>query len=733
MDWLPFRHKTQQGTELFPEKVRAPPVMEITLEASDKWNALGGENINVMVRQVLDANAGEIMQFFNAQQHMHSLGVSPSSYVERELAQLRLRYENNTGAEKLIIIVKPISPNPSVRVIQPSANFVIEVPFTGWPVAGYQYSQQNPGFATNLEFGPYLPDPQFVPNSFGAVDPDISDMAPGTLLGSNNYFSTMYGSVSWVDGAYNSDPFMTYNDNGGFTAPWQTSGVGVLGACVRKLEGQQYWEVKIDALPSSYATPSPITVFTSGGVYDGTFISSNVLYWDSSRQTQNWDPMLTTFFTPYIGVVSDYYIDPGWRKNTIVYGNVAGLDPLEITARSIGVMNTSVILGSETTRTWVEGFMYYESETGYVPPSVPAQYVVAPEQSQQAGVLAWLNQYTGPTNPYDPPDPPDMDLPVPWETLSTPFGNGRRYTVVVNQRYVLFGDVQTDVPIKVSWIPTEAEIAGALDANIGAYLSTNPPPPDGLVQQRGVFVGGHFQNEPIDYNGIGPMPPKNYSGVTVLWSVEAIVNDPYAGMEPGSPGTLLLGQFPFALPRWRPGHYHDETKSMVFGDGLATPDVLNMDGSYGAAGLTAPGKRAPVIKGRYDAVGSVTASYQDLDIATTNSHGVRTNGVWTGVDLGVLQVDDVVMIATDQKTREIWFGKNGKWYDTSGPTDLQPGAKDFKAATYLDGDHTVPYYPACSVRLGPTKLVMQFGTGQKYTPPGNFTSYGALPSITLPE
>jgi len=84
------------------------------------------------------------------------------------------------------------------------------------------------------------------------------------------------------------------------------------------------------------------------------------------------------------------------------------------------------------------------------------------------------------------------------------------------------------------------------------------------------------------------------------------------------------------------------------------------------------------------------------------------------------------MIAVDTKTREVWYGLNGKWFDKTGALDkTQPGAASYDAATLMDGDETTLYYPACSFRIGPTELHMRLASAsQKYVAPSGFKAYG---------
>jgi hypothetical protein len=90
----------------------------------------------------------------------------------------------------------------------------------------------------------------------------------------------------------------------------------------------------------------------------------------------------------------------------------------------------------------------------------------------------------------------------------------------------------------------------------------------------------------------------------------------------------------------------------------------------------------------------------------------------------VLKAKDVIMVAVDVVHHKIWFGKNNKWYDTTGATTYAPGSKELKPTMLLDKG--TKYYPACSARWGHTKLQMLTGSATKYKPPSGFTVYNTI-------
>lgn len=168
------------------------------------------------------------------------------------------------------------------------------------------------------------------------------------------------------------------------------------------------------------------------------------------------------------------------------------------------------------------------------------------------------------------------------------------------------------------------------------------------------------------------------------------------------------------LAPWPMGDYFPTAGTFTGVDDTGAPTGQTL------GGLNTIGRHFWVFKGRADLVPlALAAPTQDADAPV---------GVWTGVDLGDLQEKDIIMVAADTQSRGVWFGKNGKWYDQSGPTELQPGP-NLDPATFMDGDAPskadpgTPYFPACSWRVGPVKLFMLFAGLQVYLPPSGFQAY----------
>lgn len=147
------------------------------------------------------------------------------------------------------------------------------------------------------------------------------------------------------------------------------------------------------------------------------------------------------------------------------------------------------------------------------------------------------------------------------------------------------------------------------------------------------------------------------------------------------------------------------------------------------AGVNKIGSHVWAFKGRGDLLASTTSASDDGPLMPPiGGDGAMFNGVWSGVDLGTLDVDDVVMFAVDTGSRSMWFGKNGHWYDKNGQSQYAPGDPRLLVSLMLDGsgsgDDEQLYYPAATLRVGPSHVRFLFGEQTNYIAPGGFTYYG---------
>ena len=166
----------------------------------------------------------------------------------------------------------------------------------------------------------------------------------------------------------------------------------------------------------------------------------------------------------------------------------------------------------------------------------------------------------------------------------------------------------------------------------------------------------------------------------------------------------------------------------LWGDVFWADDAVDGSGNLIATSLNTPGEHTPVIMGRLDAVNNLTTPAQTVPWDSFGAHGQEADGCWTGVDLDGMVVGDTIMVAVDMDKHMIWFGKNGRWYDRGGVSKYTPGDPRLAAAALLDVGNAgaaAVYYPAVSIRCGPTHVKFLFGASQKYPPPGGFVPYSS--------
>lgn len=229
-----------------------------------------------------------------------------------------------------------------------------------------------------------------------------------------------------------------------------------------------------------------------------------------------------------------------------------------------------------------------------------------------------------------------------------------------------------------------------------------------------VFVAGQFQHIGLMMGSLGyskgHFVDDDYTGGVVMGDY---FEGPGANIAANS-GTIEL-VFPF------PGGAH----TIGFGfEPNNTPQPL--------VGANVAGIHTWVLKGRGDQLGDPQTAADDGPLVPPiGGEGSLFNGVWSGVDLGELAVDDTIMMATDTGSRKVYFGKNGHWYDKDGKSDFSPGQEQLKVAMLLDGDGKQDYYPAVTLRAGLSHMRFLWGVLTKYQPPPGYKAYGVPPEDTV--
>lgn len=614
-----FQLPTQKGIELFPTVMQAPPVVRVTIDASDDWWRDNHHIADAVALQVMDQHAGELQQFVVGQRHAVALSIVEYTRVQASRPDIMITYMNHQGVEIISVVVRPEAAEgmPKTRTIDAADTWLIGTDILDWP---FDWSA---GASTEL-----------------------------TLM------NLAYYTPSNPEKAHGS------------------------GVYTKALKGRQYWEVEIVTLPTQ--TPPNLVTFL-GGVDDGTWNSSLIEYLSATEQVERWPPELNTYLQPVIGVAPEGFIDltthqplKAHTANMLGHG-VFPIGDAGAVLRSIGVVRTSIVSGVPERNAWVPGGYY-------------AHWVATDDPSS---TFPTQDSKICDDNPVFGRNP--LLEPLPEKSIFYPNNGGFGASIIGRQDTVyvcMRGGDNGGGPTHWSGTSTTWPDPGVI-----YYPAGNPDA--GLCDTAGpTFTHGAWSI----WSASGP--PGNYYFVwqnaswdkprrvgTDFWYRQHAIGSPYQDWADivHIPSTFKTLFSPIAY----------------YGDRLMP--FYNVDGRHGV-----------VVKGEF-------GNIDNLDEPSPEGTGPR-RGVWTGIDLGALVKGDVVMIATDTKTRKIWFGKNGKWFSVSGA--LAQFQSD-QYATHMDGDAEVKYYPTCSYRLGKTWVKMRFGAAQKYGPPAGFDRLGAS-SIDVP-
>ena len=662
-----FRPSWRGGTDR--PAVQGPPILRINIVVSPRLrDLLSIGQLRALGEAVLTEYDGNIHQFVNGQRQIAGKSDIDQYGNSTQFIGLDVSYQLNQGTEIIDLVAYPENAPGLSEVLAPltfGSSFEIDSDFNGWPIRGWQYhAAGGAGFYAIVNYGNYYYDPLFVPQAPGFSDPSSADTPPDPPT------NAPPDDKIWTGGT----------DPGGTAI--ELTDIGGSGVCVEALSGLQYWEVAIKELPTG--VPASFS-FPKSGAADGSFYQDITIYDDPTIEQWSWPTDLNTWYTPAIGLVPAEFVDPSWKKNKVAFQGVIGLDPDPTpAARTIGGVRTSRIDGAWSSNAVITSGDVLTATGGtlriaWFVPGGGTQTALIGDASYPC--ISTTSPPTG-TQFWNPGDVVCIDN----QYLCVCIGN----SATEPAGGILTGDFGPKAGPSAadcaSWVST---MTPSLTAHVGFVA---PPFQAGNVwfTIMGIAGSGLITNgsagstQFYDYFS-GSFAGWQYTG-TIVATPGGTTSSPGSGMKP-------------------------------FGDVFQTPDAFDGTGALIETGLNAVGRRFPVFKGRADNMATIAAQ-QDVSISDLN------NGCWTGVDLGDIQVNDTIMIATNTSTREVWFGRNGQWYDASGPSTHKPGSSALTATTYMDGDKTVKYYPACSFRVGPTKLSMRFGASQKYLPPVGFTSYG---------
>ena len=676
----PFQSPPYDAKELdsFATQVQAPPIGRVDIILGAGWDrTLGGDPIKAS-QDIIRFYSGRLEQFFRGQEHNFNLGVSNFLGSEMIVPGLTARFSSNQGTNMLYLEVHPQNTGQHGSEIQTGGVFVIDAPFTEWSIIG-------PPYFTSA--GGYVQSPP------------------------------LWGAYLW------DSPQLA-----------NTGGTGLLST---PLDGKVYWEVEVLALPSGV----PATISTTPGTDDGSTTKWDVFSADPDQIQFLFPSDLNTFLTPVLGLVPETFLDDKPKKNIVLPKKIIGTeDASKPGARTIGVVPSKNRYSEYTTTTWVNG--RYVMKNG----------VYSTDFRDANGPVPWNNSWakTGKSVPetakdgistlvsglttyqcLNPKSRKEKD-----KTVHLPVG-GNMWVVgiqgsaclVTGARsspwsYMLADENSFPLPYLISECLGTHDVFG--NPGIKPWSEGLPHYPPGATAIDGGY--GEYNEWPFDAvttSSIG-------SGQTI-WAYQW-----------GFSGTTLGSTRVYAV--WGtidfiPGV---ETTSSIanyavigdvfWGDDFKTADystVCAAGGSHYTApvGVNKLGPHAWVFKGRADQLKSTKKP--GAGDATPVASSDTMKGLWTGVDLESIQVGDVFMFAVDTKSRKVWIGKNKKWFDITGQSEHDPSRPQLAPVTYMDGDKDTKYYPACSYRLGHTKLRMRFGTMTKHLPPSGFTAYD-LVTIELP-
>lgn len=653
---------------------RTPPQVRITITpTADGWSDATSEARAQAVEAIITAQAGVLHSFIQGQRQQVDQNQDTFWAKRIVLDQLTISYTNSSGQEIIEIDVKPTNAPTSGGSLDISGVFVVDVPFTVFPIK--------------------LPPP--APPSWGAYAWDADDAAGDA----------------------------------------QADAVGASGICIAPISGQVYFEVEIDVIPRGSA---PATIVTTPGDADGSTLSTDLYNISPASISYLFPNDLDTFLTPVIGVVPDYYVDKSWKKNTVAYGRVIGCDwqDAPMAPRSIGLVPAKNRYTNYNASVWTNG-RYVMKNTVYSTDFRDTYSLYSSSWASSVGsqildtspdgistLVSGLTTYQC----LNPQSRTDAD-----KTVQLPVG-GHYWIVGIQGAGVMLSGPREN-PYAYIFADETTFPLGALQTLQAAHTSI-------FFDPKGAYYA--FDN------GLPNYPPgaQEINGgydVDNVWPLNAETEGPLGTMTDVSYNWGYAGQFynsvrvyaAWGMITFIPGSTKNSTTANynLIGDVFQGPDFTYDD--YCAeggpdykmpSGINQLGEHAWVIKGRGDKLASTLFSSNDVAIGNT-VNGVLRNGCWTGMDMGSISRGDIYMIAVDTATRKVWFGRNGKWWENSAPTDKTPGTK-LAPVTYLDGTaKDTKYYPACSARFGHTRMKVRYAKTTKYTPPPGFSPYDV---VTIP-
>lgn len=717
-----------------PPNLQAPPGGEhrpmkvrLTTSLSDV-NFQGGDTsmIQVLADAILQYHDAEISGWVNALRQQTA--INPLGYMDRSLSfsDCSVTYTRNGQDEVLDIVVRP---NPSTSEGAPLSSggtYDVECPFTGYAVG----QLQTQGLYTWCGFN-LLDD----------------------------------GALSHDD-----EPF-------GFPASWGVPSVGRTGVLITPLSGLQYLEAEIVSLPKR--TPAEFTVLYAG-IDDGSFVDWAPGHIQPNEIVYSFPAALNTWLTPAIGFIPSQQFNDDWIKNITVDDMLVGLekdDTFQI-ARSVYCVTSTIERSDVQTKSW-SGAQYWINNPSQVDnqPQSGVHTLVVPSEgtrvdyaySHQAGPALetrWNLQCQITEEDWNPifiknsPTKPTITVGGGYvgAKAKPPIVRGDQAGVGVAGKYVMIPAVTLQsMPIdtfKVGDIPgaiaaTDAVNRMAIDDLIAS---------DEAIGNTDTYVPLEAFADPREWgSGVAIQSTLPYlHGFPQLW---IIVAEPDVTTDAPTPiddtvfingGFQTVKQILGSLGYQAGGFVSDDYAAQaVIGDYFEGPgsDISQNSGFVELlfepttppkiaflyqpnpqytplSGVNATGTHTWVFKGRGDLLADGhTATDDGPLIPPLGGNGGTFNAIWSGVDLGVLALDDVITMAIDTGSRKVWYGLNGKWYDKNGVSPYAPGDPRLLPSVLLDGEPSQNYYPACTLRVGASHVRFLWGQATKFPRPSGFDDY----------
>lgn len=139
-----FQLPGRVGTDVAEQNLQAPPILRTEIKASDKWFQANGRTASDVAERIVAARAGQIHQFWQAQQQNYNAGVVKIVSRALSLPQLTIRYDAIQGTQILTLTVYPENPSTPQPLSQIDLNmdgFIAWTMTTGTGSAsvGYQF------------------------------------------------------------------------------------------------------------------------------------------------------------------------------------------------------------------------------------------------------------------------------------------------------------------------------------------------------------------------------------------------------------------------------------------------------------------------------------------------------------------------------------------------------------------------------------------------------------------